>query len=1179
MRFSNLSLLVLAEMRLFVRLARTWVFYFLTGLTCIGYWIVLGVIHGIASPYFPSAGALAPIYLIHHMGGLILALFAFGTALLVFAEGKRRPLHSETDSGEPSQTPRLEALTGKLLGAVGLMFFLAIGLVVFVCGLGWLLDSTNASIGSSIEPISVLAFFVWDLIPNFLLWGSLAILLNSFLKSGWLIATIVLAISLLYYLVYAKFPSPILEPLTFFMGQNSLPTELAPTFFSSDILLNRTAILLVSFGFFLLGAGMQSRKTDSEQRIGWLFTGLAPCLAGLIMLLGLVYAKYLDQQQVRKWALAHAKLQTHSLTDIRKISGSVVVRPGTNVRLDVTLTLDPNTESSDDEWLLSLNPGYRLQQLHLDGSETENYTFSQGLLTIPIGDSRESEADVRIVAQGKPDSRFAYLDATLDTNKLNRDQRRKLFPYGNENLIFHRGYFVLMHGVNWLPTSGAAYGRTAWETRRQDFFQVDIEVSVPKKWLVAGPGSRVPLEETGKSRYRFSPEKPVPEVTLIGSNFERRAVTVDGVDFEVLLHRRHTKNFNVLKTLGDPLREWIDEATTRLRRGGLGYPYGTLSVVEVPNCLRSYGGGWQMASTYSSPGLLMLRESGLPIARLKKLVEGRRFDRMFDEAIAEAMESSLQGTRSSRAFSRLVNYLQRDSLGSNPIENLPKQLVSYQTSLEGKGATALKHVVEDLAAGLIDEHRGYFSVHTALKQEDENWMARVDAWMDLLSPFVSPPDHREKHVNTPSAWTEFSEISPSSIDFESDPEFAYRALLFRTAPVAESIATIFKSNQVPALLRELLDNYRGRTFTQSDFHRTALEVGIDIDALVGDWLNDPRLPGFVVAEPELEQLTRQDGSMHYQASFTLRNTEPVPGVVELIYQHDDPESSTRYHLEPIQVDANTSLRVAFTSWLYPARPPAHVWVTPIFSLNRGSIRIELPPMDDSISTSETKLPYTSVINWNQPNSTAIIVDDLDAGFSVNYDPTAPVSLNVDNIWLFSAQPRELDLDHGLPRLDDALPSMRLGGEHIVQPIDRGQPWFRDYHPTSYGKYRHTYAVTTLGVGQTRPKFSATLPTLGNWKLEFHIPSIKLVDLNFRFHKRSPDEDTRFVWPGKLGMHQVLVDTGSNSTSVQIEADVVDAGWFEMGTFEVDSHDVEVRIEEISEGWGVADAIRWTPIDE
>ena len=213
MRFSNLSLLVLAEMRYFVRLARTWVFYFLTGLTCIGYWIVLGVIHGAASPYFPSAGALAPNYLIHHMGGLVLALFACGTALLVFAERKSRSSHSEIESNETSQTPRLETLTGKLLGAVGLMFFLAIGLIVFICGLGWLLDSTNASIGSSIESISVLAFFVWDLIPNFLLWGSLAIVLNSFLKSGWLIATIVLAISLLYYLVYAKFPSPILEPL------------------------------------------------------------------------------------------------------------------------------------------------------------------------------------------------------------------------------------------------------------------------------------------------------------------------------------------------------------------------------------------------------------------------------------------------------------------------------------------------------------------------------------------------------------------------------------------------------------------------------------------------------------------------------------------------------------------------------------------------------------------------------------------------------------------------------------------------------------------------------------------------------------------------------------------------------------------------------------------------------
>ena len=51
----------------------------------------------------------------------------------------------------------------------------------------------------------------------------------------------------------------------------------------------------------------------------------------------------------------------------------------------------------------------------------------------------------------------------------------------------------------------------------------------------------------------------------------------------------------------------------------------------------------------------------------------------------------------------------------------------------------------------------------------------------------------------------------------------------------------------------------GGAYEADDFHATVTAVGGDIDELIGDWLNDLALPGFVVSRARVERVADDAG--------------------------------------------------------------------------------------------------------------------------------------------------------------------------------------------------------------------------------------------------------------------------------------------------------------------------------
>ena len=68
-----------------------------------------------------------------------------------------------------------------------------------------------------------------------------------------------------------------------------------------------------------------------------------------------------------------------------------------------------------------------------------------------------------------------------------------------------------MPGIYWLPTTGSAVGTGAAAADGHDFYDLELEVTVPHGWLVAGPGARrdgAPGDR--RSIFHFKPARRCP---------------------------------------------------------------------------------------------------------------------------------------------------------------------------------------------------------------------------------------------------------------------------------------------------------------------------------------------------------------------------------------------------------------------------------------------------------------------------------------------------------------------------------------------------------------------------------------------------------------------------------------------------------------------------------------------
>lgn len=1096
-------------------------------------------------------------YTISTMMNAFVAVVSIGMIFLSFDIRARNIRNRISEVVDSLPASNIEILLGRLVGVFIVLLIPSLIFLVLVTVYEIVAELVGTRFQLGLRPISVLSLITWNLIPNLIFFSALVACLVSLVRFRLLVAIIALGVLYGFNWIESYIPVRFQESLSQFGGSALVPSDLAPVFVTPAIIGNKCAILFVSFALILFAASMYPR-TD-QRRKTTTTCGVAASAFAIFTLLGLISAVLGMENQKEDWLREHRSLSPTAFPDVQHLRGIADLHPGRKININVTLTVQTPTMNTTDSVIFSLNPGYKIEQLSIDGEKISDYSFNAGILKIPTDRLPDVSHDIRVQATGKPDDRFAYLDQARDFRRFPKRSARQL---GLKNSIFHRDYVALMPGAVWYPISGSAVDRDVPELQRRDLFTTDLEVSLPRNWQIATVGKREVKESQKRDTYKFASKAPVPEIALLASDFDRRTTTIEGVEFEVLFSKKHLQNLDTLSPFTDLIDQWVAERIKNVHASSLSYPYKVFYVVEVPSNLRIYGGGWRMDTVLQPPGLMLVRESNFPTEQFEHVVARERSYEWYSKAE--------QDERVIRVF---YEYFRDDSQGGSPFVGFARNFVSHQVSATGRGATVLQYLLDQLSNQLTTKTDSFSVISLAEFYKSVPYVGYGE------TPDVDPNSRsyriRSNVATLPSTWEVMNRTPLFDLDFSSNPIPSYRTLLAKGHALARSMIDYYGSDKIGKFLEQLVRNYQAQSFTREEFVDAAAEVGLDFDEWVRPWLEDTALPGYLTTTPSVLRLEDQEEDRtNYQTNFVLHNAEPTSGLVRVFWEdREEDEHNARwprgeyFNSGPLFLPGHQSKRIAISS----EYPLGGIWIEPYLAHNRTVFEVLIPPAAEKIVPEIPVLPVATDIEWQPPKSDVVVVDDLDPNFSIVKRTVGAQSFSVFDTVLHSSK-IEREYDQGL----------------FVSPAPRFGVWTRMYSASGYGLYRRTFAPIVQGDQTSAARFAANLPYNGRWNLEIFIPKNAFSSVYYGGWSEFLGvvfDDNRFVSrnanPHAPDEHYRLVIKESNSDRDE-KFDVANAneGWNEVGTFELSSTDVEVFLsawaghEEITV---YADAIRWTPI--
>lgn len=1124
MRFDVVSSVLGAELRLTRRLVRYWIFLALALLSGVVIFLYYSGIHAFFSSYSATAASIGPRFLIGSMGLYYVGFFLFGLVFMAFDVRARdvRERMVEVLDARPMTT--VELVVGRFLAqllAAWVPAWLMVGMMQL---LGVALPALGAPIGETLQPTSLLMFTLFMCLPAMAFGLALTFLITLLVRNR-LVAAVV-TVGVLVGVIWASFKtSPVVSVFFDVAGMYSVefPSDILPGMADLVGFLQRFGFLVVAFGLLALAIAVHPRLDGGSRRFraavgaGLLIGGLAILSAGASL-------RASDIRQLNVWQTAHEGRASEDGPDIIQIKAAVDIDPGNDLTVEAEILIEAPGEKTLDHVLLTLNPGLEILAVTVDGSEI-GFDHTNGLLELELSLEAGAQRWVSLRYSGELDILFGYLDAVRTVEVLPALEAQ-IMLLGFDRGLNDRRYVALMPAIGWLPLSGAAVEKTDGSGTGPDFFTVDLEVTVPEGWLAAGPGARQDRGTTDKrTTFHFNPGAPVDGAAVVASVFESYFFDIDNVRLEMLLTPDHLRNVENLADAKDAIRERLTDRLKEFAEAGLAYPYDGFTLVEAPNALRGFGGGWRLESVLGQPGMMLVRELGFPVAR---------FDVPFrDESDFEDVEGGLPQAK----LDRLEEFFINDFSGGNLFTAASRSFLLTQCSASGPGSEALDWSLDELGTLLASGTRGYFSAHLFTPEMNSKIGQAIQGHLINGGQGHFAESLIEVFASRPEVWKSILQVSPVDLDPWDDPQQTIDSLSLKGGTLAQVVYDELGFEKSAGLLASIRRDHSGTDFTMEDVILAAEGQSPGLGLVIEDLLTTTNLPGLIGQQAEAYRLEDSDnGGARYQLNLVVRNGEAAPGLFRVVHYVGSDDDQEREESEPFRIDGHGAVK--FSTVL--TRPPTGVWVKPYLSLNRSMFRVPLPEVDEEAIVQAEPEEGLTTVDVPSDRDTAVVVDDLNDGFEVVEGGKRK------GMRLGSRGQDDAELDNGLPVREFGGPS---------------RAWSRATSATAYGRYRHTLAWVRKGKGETRAEFTGVIIEPGPWELEVHLP-----------HKQ------RFRAARNWGVWKLTVVQGDQRKEIEFDAGDAPRGWNLVDSFDLGEGEVAVEFSDETTGMiVVADAVRWTPM--
>lgn len=1165
LKFSN-SYIFLAvvhhELRFLSRLARTWILALSILGVGLGLFVYYSFVHYIGSGHSQTIGSISPRFLVHSFGLVSLLVGLWVAVFLVFDYRERIVRVGMAESIDSRPATNFDYIAGFVFAYV-VVIWLSVAIMCAVAqAYGLLVPYIGPLQGQPIEIRSLLIFLLVDVPIAALFWGSLTMCVSLIVKNRG--ATVLIATSLwvLHFFVVLGVPMKYVPVFSFTPLFLQFSTDYSLYLVDPKVVGTYLIFVLFSVSLLLISSGLLPRFDGRSMR-RMIVSGM---FVGSIGLIGIVANLVMIAQSDRvrdQWRSEHELHAKPRQVDIVEIRGDIAIDPSTSLYYTVEYVVRPLAPIPFDELVISINPALTVRSVQIDSREIE-FAYSMGILELHSDASMDPDIENLISFQisGVPDHRFAYLDSGLhapDESFLNS----QLHVLGNRASIFDNSYVALMPGAVWLPRFGANVAVVPDEETPRDFLNLDVSVRIPTKWTLVGTGT-VELDSAlvgGFSTYRVRSEIPVPEVAFFAADFTTTNDRIEGVEFQLFLHEKHTQSLKFFDGKYASLRKSVETKLQQISNAGFVIPYSKYSLVEVPSDLRVYGGGSKMPSIQSLPSLMLLREFGLPTAK---------FQGKWDQTISTVPDEYRERFFEFYVRQLLTEYSQWDRSGGNIFKGIADAAFSHRTCVESESLDAHDLVFQHLIFGRIHSQPDIYSTYAFVPRRlKEASLPLATVGVPLANILMANTSgiqlHSEEQADRPRVWELAERLSYSQLATFEDTEDAFLAANKQLKAVAEAFGIVMDSNHLDVIFEYIFENFEGTCFKVSDLHSATPASTEEYEHLFAQVERESStVSAFRFGAPSVRQIQDSpDGDRQFLTVVPILNDGEQTGygrVDGMIYG----ESSLSIHRYGRGV--RVPPKSATEQVLVTNDPIGQIAFTPIsISKNRYTMVIDLPKPKDQIYSVPNASHKLRPGKWEEAKeSGSIVVDDLDPGCELRYreDPVSDGIGHLVSESLLRSKFQQIETDLGFP-------AYRTEGYADL--------WSRVDFSMGWGRYRKTLIFAEKGKGNWLVSFSAKLPNDGIWSLDFYYPKTyspvqSMVGQTGPLYRARASSLPRL----KEGTYDIRLIQNGNSQQLSFRPDSQFDGWHHLGDFELEKGEVKLVISNETTGEGVyADAIRWS----
>lgn len=928
-------------------------------------------------------------------------------------------------------------MLGKTLGILAV--FLVLNLIVLAMGIGF---SFMSGTGSR----NILSYFMYPLLislPTLVFILGLSFFVMVLIKNqavtfiillGYIALTIFYLNQKLYHILdYIAYNIPMMY------------SNISGFASFSEILYHRLIYFLLGVGFIFLAVYRLPRLPQPHNRaFVSLIVGVVFIFAG-----GFFAYKYLDQKysviRFRQQALALNNLYSNYPMASVKSCNINLEHTGNRIAAKVDLVVTNENEEAIDTLILSLNPSLDVKTITINH---KSIAFTRRMhlvfLKLPSFLKQGDDAALNIAYDGEIDERICFLDQTDENATFIFNL--EVFTFQKRYAFLDDNYVCLTSESMWYPSAWTGYATARPFYYAKDMINFGLHVKTNSALTAISQGKSV---MTQKGMFTFTPEHPMPKISLIIGDYEKRSIKVDSVEYQVYAIKGHgylAESFkNFTDTIPKLIKDLKNDFETQL---GMRYPYKRFSLTEVPVhfCLDKHE--YTYTSDAVQPEMILSPEMGVMFSSSNFGFMRYRIERDMKRNNEEALPEEI----SARLFRQFI----QSNFTSFSYQNYPGRMQDENT---------------------FSAFPLFYSYVTPLEPR---------RWPVLSLAFDAYYHRRNVAWAQRYGFSSLDDISQRMDTVSLKESLAKDVVLAKGYDLFSLLKAKYGKKEVDSLFSELLVSNAFKKVRFEDVSSLfRKKLNANIDSIVGTWYSQSLLPSFNISSISSYKVVKGE-EVSYQVRFFISNTGQSDGVATVNIEETNPNrKNDGWWDDNFNADFSRSLYIpaqsSFEAGFVFAVQPRRMSIETNISKNLpNNIAYDFPGFDEIRNVPV----FNEVRNVPFMDSRQIegeyIVDNEDKGFSIQ---------QVTNQAF----------------LKSLIKKKNEGSKYTyVRYWDPDREWKAVLNSDFYGQNIRSAYYTSAGNGERKATWKTKLP-VGSYEVYFYINKI-----NFGWRRNRQASDYNMV---------------------------------------------------------------------